>query len=90
MPCQPDICLGVNFGHIGIKFDGGSIVSILVQHCFYDTGEIAGICRLVAVAHLPPKIRASLSATTAEIEVIIDLIVRGGAGAIKDGRRCPL
>lgn len=83
MAGQPNLSVWVNLGHIGIQIDGSPIISVFIEKSFNDAGQVARICSCLAVAHLPPQIRASLAATTTEIKIVVDLIICSGTSPIE-------
>lgn len=90
MAGQPNLSIWVNLGHIGIQIDGSPIIPVFIEKSLNDAGQVARVRRRLAVAHLPPQIRASLAAATTEIKIVVDLIIRRGASPIKQRGRGPL
>ena len=86
MTRKPDIRVGVDFCDVSVKLGGGLIVPIFLSQSPNEAGLVAGEGGGGAVADLFPKVVASLSAAAAEKEVVVDLILGGGAGAVEDCR----
>lgn len=87
MSRQPDVRLGVQFGHVGIQVQRGTVVSILVAQLLHQARLIAGVHGRRAVADLPPQIIPALATAAAEEEVVVDLVVDLSSATVVDGAR---
>lgn len=81
--CQPDVGRGVDLRDIRVEVDCSLVVSIFIIHGLHDAGHVGGKNSALAVTGLPPQVRAALTATATEEQIIVDLVVRGGACTIK-------
>lgn len=88
MPCQPDVRVRIDLGHIGVEVYGGPVIFVLIIHRLHDASQVGGKEGALAVTDLPPKVRASLATAATEEQVVIDLIIRCGASSVKKSRGC--
>jgi hypothetical protein len=58
------------------------------MHSFHNTGQVGGKDVALAVTDLPPQIRAALATAATKEQVVIDLVIRCRAGAVKESRGC--
>lgn len=84
MAGHPNICVRVDGGDVVIEVLHGIIVMILSLQSLDQARRVAGVRRSLAIADLEPKERASLAATAAEEEVVIDFVVRRSICAVKN------
>lgn len=86
MPSQPDICVGVDLSDIGVEINGSSVILVLIIHRLHDASQIGGKRGALTVTDLPPEVRASLATAATEKQVVICLVVGGGASPVKESR----
>lgn len=88
MSSDPDVGFRVEFRHIGIELSSSLVIPVLCIQSLSYTGVVALVCTRRTIAYLVPRPLALLGTTAAEEQVIVFLIVRRGAFAIKNSWRC--
>ena len=83
MARHPYFRIRVHGCHIAVQTPGRSIVSVLLLETFLQASQVASICTRSTVAYLTVESTSLLTTATAEEEVIVDLVVRGGLGAVE-------
>lgn len=74
---NPYIGIRVQVSHIVVKILDGVVVSVFLSQFLDQAGGVARVCRRHTTANLPPHVLPSLTTTTAEEEVVVDLVVCG-------------
>lgn len=86
MARKPDIGIWVEFRDVTVELGGGLVVPILSSQGFDKARLVTGEDGRGAVADFLPQVMPALAAATAEEEVVVDLVLCGGAGAVEHGR----
>jgi hypothetical protein len=87
MASEPDVRIWIDFGHVAVDFLGGVVVTIFASEGMGHARSVAFEGRRLALAYLFPVVLTALATATAEEEIVIDLVVCCGIGAVKDRRR---
>lgn len=84
---EPHFGVRIQLSDIVIQILRGVVIAILLPQCSNQTCRVAGVCCSLTVANLPPEVLATLTAATAEEQIVVDLVIRGRLGAVEHGRR---
>lgn len=74
MSYDPDIAVRVEFCHVVVEINRGTVVTGLGLESFDETGRVTRVCACLAIADLTPEVLAALSAATAEEQVIVEFV----------------
>lgn len=80
---DPNIGIWVECSDVVVKIDGSGIIAGLVFQCLDHTCRVASVGACLTVTDLSPKILATLSTTTAEEEIVVQLVPSSRAISIK-------
>lgn len=87
MSCRDDICVRVQLDDLLVELNGRSIISVRLPQLIFDTLFVTGVGTRLAVAHLAPKICATLATATRPVEVVVLFVVHRSPIALKHGHR---
>lgn len=90
MAGKPDVGVWIEFRDIAVEFRCCLIVSVFSSQGLDEACRVAGEGRGGTIADLFPQIVATLGAATAEEQIVIDLVLGSGAGAIENSGGGPL
>lgn len=87
MASEPNVRVGVPFGHIVVQVACREVVMTLLTQALDQACRVAGVCVGHAVANLLPAILSSLATTTRSEQVVVQLIIACSLGTIEDRHR---